>query len=140
MYQVKDISSILNVGIHPTRSMIQFSISFFPLLKVRTSSKIFGKWIFFKLADMVTFPTKTSSMVKKLQICISLVSNLKKTKQCLFYLYCFINGGNHVFYFPRGFFVDFSKTTPTLRQLLVPKSLYVWKKLGDKAVDWNKHL
>ncbi len=25
----------------------------------------------FKLADIVTFPTKTSSMVKKLQICIS---------------------------------------------------------------------
>ncbi len=41
-------------------------------------SKIFWKWIFFKLIDMVTFPTKT------LQICISFVSNLGK--QCLCYL------------------------------------------------------
>ncbi len=47
-------------------------------------SEIFGKWIFFKLADMVTFPTKTSSMVKKLQMCISFVSNLRK--ECLCYL------------------------------------------------------
>ncbi len=28
-------------------------------------SAIFGKLIFFKLADMATFPTKTSYMVKK---------------------------------------------------------------------------
>ncbi len=28
-------------------------------------SKIFGKWIFLKLADIVTFPTNLSSMVKK---------------------------------------------------------------------------
>ncbi len=47
-------------------------------------SEIIGKLIFFKLADMVTFPTKTSSMVKKLQQCISFVSNWRK--QCLCYL------------------------------------------------------
>ncbi len=47
-------------------------------------SEIFRKLIFFKLADMVTFPTKTSSLVKKLQICISFVSNLRK--ECLRYL------------------------------------------------------
>ena len=47
-------------------------------------SEIFGKWIFFKLADMATFPTNISSTVKKLQICISFVSNLRK--QCLCYL------------------------------------------------------
>ncbi len=41
-------------------------------------SEIFGKLIFCKLADMVTFPTKTSSMVKKLQICIRFGSNLRK--------------------------------------------------------------
>ncbi len=46
--------------------------------------EILGKWIFFKLADMVTFPTKTSSMVEKLQICISFARNLRK--QCLGYL------------------------------------------------------
>ncbi len=36
------------------------------------------------MADMVILPTKTSSLVKKLQICISFVSNLRK--QCLYYL------------------------------------------------------
>ncbi len=47
-------------------------------------SEIFGKWIFSKLVDMVTFPANTSPFVKKLQICISFVSNLRK--QCLCYL------------------------------------------------------
>ena len=47
-------------------------------------SEIFGKLIFFKLADMATFPTNISSTVKKLQICISFASNLRK--QCLCYL------------------------------------------------------
>ncbi len=47
-------------------------------------SEICGKWIFFKLADMVTFPTNISSTVKKMQICISFASNLRK--QCLCYL------------------------------------------------------
>ena len=39
----------------------------------------FGKLIFHKLADMVTFPTNISSMVKNLQIFISFVSNFEKT-------------------------------------------------------------
>ncbi len=51
-----------------------------------TCSEIFGKWIFYKQADMVPFPTSTSTMVKKLQICISFVSNFnKKTILILFY-------------------------------------------------------
>ena len=58
-------------------------------------SEILGKWIFLKLADMVTFPANISSMVKKLQICISFVNNLRK--QCLNVTYCFINSGNHIF-------------------------------------------
>ena len=38
------------------------------------SSEIFRKWIFFKHADMVTFPTKTSSMVEKeMQIIMYLI-------------------------------------------------------------------
>ncbi len=40
------------------------------------------KWIFFKLTDMVTFQTNTSSTVKKLQISISFESNYRKQYLC----------------------------------------------------------
>ncbi len=44
----------------------------------------FGKWTFFKLTDMATFRTNTSSKVKKLQSFISFESNNRN--QCLCYL------------------------------------------------------
>ncbi len=50
-------------------------------------SEIFGKLIFFKQADMVTFPTNISTMVKTLQICISFVSNLRKQYLCYLLFY-----------------------------------------------------
>ena len=50
-------------------------------------SEIFGKWILSKLSDMVTFPTNTSSMLKKLQLCISFVSNWRKQRLCYLLFY-----------------------------------------------------
>ena len=52
-------------------------------LKVPVPKSLENK-ISFKLADMVTFHSKTSSIMKNLQIYISFVSILKK--QCLCYL------------------------------------------------------
>ncbi len=76
------------------RKALQISVKSFVLLVPSVTnvyifikgacSEIFGILIFFKVADTVTFPTKISSMVKKLQICISFVSNLRK--RCLCYL------------------------------------------------------
>ena len=43
-------------------------------------SEIFAKWVFFTLADIVTFPTKTSSMVKKIANIYLICSNFEKTK------------------------------------------------------------
>ena len=40
-------------------------------------SEIFGKLFFFRVADMVAFPTKTSSMVKTLQTMFMLFIVLK---------------------------------------------------------------
>ncbi len=58
-------------------------------------SEIFGKWIFFKLADMTTFPTKKSSTVKKN---CKYVSHLQAIwENNVYVIYCFINGGNHVY-------------------------------------------
>ena len=62
----------------PTQMHFIWNISVSIRKYKRCLFQIFGKLIFVKLADMVTFHTETSSMVKKLQIYDSFVSNLKK--------------------------------------------------------------
>ena len=74
-------------------------------------SEVIWKWFFLKLADMVTFPTYFPSKVKKLQICISFVNNLRK--QCFDVIYCFVNSINHIFKLSRGLFTDFPKLNYT---------------------------
>ena len=76
-----------------------------------TCSEIFGEWIFFKLSDMVTFPNKTSSMVKKLQICMSFACYFEKNNVAVTYKMW----KPRFLIFKRGIFADFSLTTPTLR-------------------------
>ncbi len=83
---------------------------------------------------MATFPTNISSMVKKLQICISFVSNLRK--QCLCYLLFYklwkpcLLISKQVF---RRFFLnytDFANKISKYDSTSGIKSLYVWKRLG----------
>ncbi len=80
---------------------------------------------------MVTFPIIRG---KKLQVCISFVSNLRKQG----------------IQFSRRFFADFSNTdysdfahkishtNPSNYDWTFGKSQYAWNNLGDEAVDWNK--
>ncbi len=78
----------------------------------------------------------------------------KQFENKMFYMFLIVlNGGNHFFliYYPVfcWFFLNYadfahniSHTKPSINmtQLLVPKSLQVWKSRGDEAVDRNKHL
>ncbi len=75
---------LLDASMYVLFNAIMYQYCFWSSWVKDACSEIFGKWLFFKLADMVTFPTKTSSHGEKLQICISFVSNLRK--QCLCYL------------------------------------------------------
>ena len=59
-------------------------------------SEIFGILIFLKLADMVTFPTNISSMVKK-NANMQLICKPFEKKDNVYVTYCYINSGNHIF-------------------------------------------
>ncbi len=82
-----------------------------------------------KLADMVTFPIKASSKVKKLQICISFVNNLRK--QCLCYLMFYKWWKPHKF--PSGFF----ETLIFIRSL---SKILIFSFCGIQACLWNPDL
>ena len=110
-------------------------------------SEIFGKLIFFKLADMATFPTNLSYTMKKLQICISFASNL--TKQCLCYILFYKWWKPHLviskqifcwFLLSNTDFVNKITHTKLMTQLLVPKSPCL-KKVGEMRLwigtRWN---
>ncbi len=97
---------------------------------------------------MVTFPTKTSSMVKKLQICYSFVISLKK--QCLCYLF-YKWWKPHFLISKRVFrrfllnYTDFAHKLSHIKpskydSTFSTKISICLKKVGDEAVDWNKHL
>ncbi len=116
-----------------------------------TCSKIFGKGGFVKLADNGYYSKQyiLSSKVKndKFVSCLRARSENNATN-------CFIKCGT---FFPN--FLSFSLISPKLHTfcashfihdlqscdstsvILIPKSLYVWKKMmGDEVVDRNKHL
>ncbi len=66
-------------------------------------------------AGIVTFATNMSSKVKKSQMYISFVSNLRNNV-CI--TYNFVNSGNYIFSFSRGFF--FINFTQTIQILCIP--------------------
>ncbi len=108
----------------------------------RYLSEIFGKWIFIKLADMVTFPTNMSKVKNFYLVC----KQLEKTM----FILAFVNLKTTLFHFiSKSVFSDFTLTTQILLMalqrysllnvtiLLVPKSPYVWTKVGVCHVSWD---
>ena len=98
--------------------------------------------IFMKLADMVTFPTNISSTGgEKMQI----NANLKQLKEKMFVLFYKIISKRsfHKFLLNYTNFVTSNISHINMTELVVPKSPYVWRKLGglvsNEAVDRNKH-
>ncbi len=98
---------------------------------------------------MVIFPTNASSMLKKLQLCISFVTIGENN---VYVTYCFINGGNHVYNFQevfRWFFLIYTDFAHKISHIKPSKydstfgtkiAICLKKVGGDEAVDRNKNI